>query len=98
MSTRHDDKGYRRLMERAASVLRCSNHPTDLVLAKEISDALSVPSAEQHNEGYPGIAHDLETMRTALRKIAITDDADCAHAASPAVMTKIARDALRSVK
>lgn len=68
-------------------------------LAYRLEKKLSALQSETaRSEGYPGIAHDLETMRTALRSIAIVDDADCAHASDPEAMKKIARDALRGVK
>lgn len=68
-------------------------------LLREAAKALrETPSETKTPEGYPGVAHDFETMRTALQRIAITDDADCRHVRDPETMKKIARDALRSVK
>lgn len=58
----------------------------------------TIAIASESAECYPGMAHDFETLRTALQHVAIMDDADCAHANNPEAMKKIARDALRSVK
>lgn len=79
--------------------------PSWKALAAKIDDycrgpcAVSASGTERPTkEGYPGIAHDLETMRRALQRIAITDDEDCAHARDAEAMKRIAREALRSVR
>ena len=49
-------------------------------------------SAETVSQGEPT---ETEIFRRALQRIAITDDADCAHANDPEAMKRIAREALR---
>lgn len=57
-----------------------------------------VPMRFVASERVPPIAYptpELERLRRALQRIAITDDEDCRHANDPKAMTRIAREALR---